>query len=312
MSGEDFFNDALDKERITRLLAEKTQARVKIAVFDRIDSTNAYARRLIADAGALADSRGLPTARGKELHLSAFVADMQSAGRGRMERRFSSPAGCGIYFSLIYAVRGNLRDSDAARNMPQNPSRWTAGAAVAVCRAVEASFAESGGQNIECGIKWVNDIFVGEKKVCGILAEGVSSVESLAAQENIQNALDAVVVGIGINVRTPPGGFPPEIRDIAGALTDKTPPACPSRNMIVAELIFRLLDVFERENFSDTLCEYKRRSIVLGKKITVLPLSGADSYRADAIDINEEANLVVRMKNGETRALDSAEVKIVR
>jgi BirA family biotin operon repressor/biotin-[acetyl-CoA-carboxylase] ligase len=293
--------DLLSSAGINALLTERMADRnVTVTVFNEIDSTNSYVRRLIADAGTLIDADGNLSAQGKKLHRAVYIADRQTAGRGRMGRPFSSPAGCGIYFSLVYCPKNGITD----------PARYTTGAAVAVCRTVAALF------NVDCGIKWVNDVFLNEKKICGILSEGVSNLET--------GTVEAIVTGIGINVRPPPKGFPPEIQKIAGALTSKTPPECPSRNHIAAELIFQLLNIYENENYADTLAEYKRRSIILGKEITVFPLAGVQvhsaktqdetpqPYPATALDIDKKANLVVRTESGEIKNLSSGEVRIIQ
>jgi BirA family biotin operon repressor/biotin-[acetyl-CoA-carboxylase] ligase len=261
-----------------------------IAVFQEIDSTNSYARRLIAGSGALTFADGTLTPRGAEMHRSAYIANAQTAGRGRLGRAFDSPKGSGLYFTLIYCP-------PAASGGPQ---RWTTGAAVAVCRTIAALF------GVECGIKWVNDIFLDGKKICGILTEGASSLES--------GTIEAIVTGIGINVRPPTGGFAPELRQTAGALTTKTPPDCPPRSLIAAELLLQLLNIYENESFASALAEYKRCSVVLGKRILVFPLAGAQGgerqpFEAEALDIDEEARLIVKTARGQM-PLNSGEVKI--
>jgi BirA family biotin operon repressor/biotin-[acetyl-CoA-carboxylase] ligase len=253
-----------------------------ITVFNEIDSTNSYARRLLAD--------------GKKLHRCVIISDRQTTGRGRMGRPFISPAGCGLYFTLVFSPKNGVTD----------PARYTTGAALAVCRTISLLF------GAECGIKWVNDIFLGGKKICGILSEGSHSLES--------GSIDAIVTGIGINVREPPEGFPAEIRDVAGAVTNLFPPACPSRNRIAAELIYQLLRLYENETEAD-FAEYKRRSLVLGKTIEVFPLAGFEgsrsgavshekSYTATALDIDAHNGLVVRTANGAIKTLRAGEVRL--
>ena len=292
--------DLLTAECVTRLFDERRQrsalgaaaapAPSSITVFQEIDSTNSYARRLIAGSGALTCADGTLTPQGAELHRSAYIANAQTAGRGRLGRAFDSPKGSGLYFTLVYCPAGAAG----------GPQRWTTGAAVAVCRTIAALF------GVECGIKWVNDIFLDGKKICGILSEGASSLES--------GTIEAIVTGIGINVRPPAGGFAPELRQIAGALTEKTPPACPPRSLIAAELLFQLLNVYDNESFAHTLAEYKRRSIILGKQILVFPLAGAAGgeqvpFEAEALDIDEEARLIVKTARGQM-VLNSGEVRI--
>jgi BirA family biotin operon repressor/biotin-[acetyl-CoA-carboxylase] ligase len=263
------------------------------AVFGEIDSTNSFARRLISAAGVLRDSDGKLTPAGRGLHRTFYIADSQSAGRGRLGRSFASPSGCGLYFTLIFCPEQEVTD----------PALHTAGAAVAVARTLGGLF------GIDCGIKWVNDVFFGGRKVCGILTEGVSSAET--------GKIDALVTGIGVNLREPPGGFPPEIRSVAGAVTSEFPPACASRNRVAATLARHLLDIYEREDPGAVLGEYRARSIILGKEITVQPLAagageaaGAASYSATALDIDSEARLVVRTGSGEIRRLFAGEVRL--
>ncbi len=148
--------------------------------FEKIDSTNSEALRLI---GATRNVR--------QLDQTVIAAYEQSAGRGRLKRAFYSPAKSGIYFTAIHAPKNPI----------QAPAKLTAAAAVAVCRSLEELF------NVEPKIKWVNDIYVAGKKVCGLLAEG---------HIGAQGKIDAAAIGIGINIY--PSDFPAEIADRAGAV----------------------------------------------------------------------------------------------
>ena len=150
-----------------------------VYVHERLDSSNQTAKRL-----ALA---GAP-------HGTLVLAGQQSAGRGRMGRRFESPAGKGIYLSLVLRVP-----------VPASKALGvTVGAAVAVARAVQKLC------GIELGIKWVNDLYYQGKKVCGILTEAGTSVES--------GLLEWLVVGIGLNLTTTPADWPEELARTAGSL----------------------------------------------------------------------------------------------
>ena len=140
-----------------------------VYVHERLDSSNQTAKRL-----ALA---GAP-------HGTLVLARQQSAGRGRMGRRFESPAGKGIYLSLVLRVPVPASEALGV----------TVGAAVAVARAVQKLC------GIELGIKWVNDLYYQGKKVCGILTEAGTSVES--------GLLEWLVVGIGLNLTTTPADWP--------------------------------------------------------------------------------------------------------
>ena len=144
-----------------------------------LDSTNAAVRRLA--------EQGAPEG-------TVVLAGSQTQGRGRYGRTFYSPEDTGVYLSLLLRPAGD----------PQQTVLLTAAAAAAMCQAMEAL----GVENPQ--IKWVNDIFLSGRKVCGILCEASFSLET--------GAPEYVVVGAGINVYAPKGGFPPEIADIAGAL----------------------------------------------------------------------------------------------
>ena len=152
---------------------------LRIQVVDRVDSTNSAMKRMAAE--------GAP-------HGSVLIANEQSAGRGRMGRSFYSPPGTGIYMSLL------LRPHTDA----QRATLVTASAAVAVAEAIE----QLAGEPVQ--IKWVNDIFLDDKKISGILTEAAFGLES--------GVPEYVVVGVGINACAPEGGFPPELAEIAGSL----------------------------------------------------------------------------------------------
>jgi BirA family biotin operon repressor/biotin-[acetyl-CoA-carboxylase] ligase len=173
-----------------------------------------------------------------------------------------------------------------------NPTTVTAYAALCVCEAIETL----------CGlcpaIKWVNDIFWENKKICGILTEAITEFENSHVRE--------IILGIGVNISTKPGDFPKTLRDIAGSLYPNGNPPI-TRNHLAAEIKNRVLQsgkprevrVFER---------YKARLFMLGTDITVM--QGNESYTATALDIDEKGRLIVRNQSGETKALSSGEIKI--
>jgi len=212
-------------------------------------------------------------------HGTVVVADQQLAGKGRHGRQFFSPAGDGIYMSVI--LRPSRIKFDA-------PGLVTSFAAVAVCEAIEAISAK------QTRIKWVNDIFIDGKKVCGILTEAVTDFES--------SAIDWIVVGIGINFNT--SEFPEEIKDIAGAVfpTGETPV---SRNRLIAEVLNRLMAIEDCDE-KETLARYKSRLMMLGERVIVT--QGSQTYQAVAMDIDDAAQLVVKKDSGEVVALSSGEV----
>lgn len=239
----------------------------EIQVFRELASTNATAKERAA-AGA---------AEG-----TLIVAETQTGGKGRRGRAFYSPGKTGIYFSLI--LRPRLAAQDAVL--------ITAAAAVAVCETVEALTGK------QAGIKWVNDIFVDGKKVCGILSEASFDMES--AQ------VEFVVLGIGVNLFRPQDGFPPEIADVAGALFSKEQAGLRSR--MVAGVTDRFLDYNSRLAAADFSDEYRRRSVLIGREI-VYERQGI-CHSARVLDIDDRCRLKVLTDEGKTELLVSGEVSV--
>lgn len=270
-----------------------------IECFKEIDSTNTYAKRILAECGNLRDSSGALTEAGKKYHKAIFIAEKQTAGRGRLGRTFVSPEKTGIYISVIYAPKGGIT----------NPARLTACAAVAICRAIKnvvGKLPES--TSIEPQIKWINDIFVGGKKVCGVLAEGVANFES--------GMIEAAVVGMGINIKKNTTAFEGQLADVVGTLEDATS-AKISRIEIAAEIAGQVLKIFEEDASSEAahkaiIKEYKEASFLIGRELTVYPLIGDEksSYKATATDIDDNAGLIVTLEDGSQRTLSSGEVSL--
>ncbi|MDO5544485.1 MAG: biotin--[acetyl-CoA-carboxylase] ligase [Eubacteriales bacterium] len=233
-----------------------------------VDSTNAVLRSM-AEQGA---------AEG-----TVVIANAQTNGRGRRGRSFYSPADTGIYLSLL------LRPVNSD---PRQTVTLTAAAAVALCQAMEAV------SGAVPEIKWVNDIFLDGKKISGILTEAAFGLES--------GAPEYVVVGVGINAYTPEGGFPAELSEIAGALWDKTVPD--GKNRLAAEFLNRFWALYAAGDPSAFLEDYRRRSLVVGKDITVI--AGDTETPAHAVGIDDSCRLLVRYENGETAALSYGEVCI--
>jgi BirA family biotin operon repressor/biotin-[acetyl-CoA-carboxylase] ligase len=255
-----------------------------VSVFPSIDSTSTAAKRLCVESGALRDASGELTPAGVKLHRSVLIAGEQTAGRGRLGRTFYSPPKTGLYASLIYAPPGGIK----------NPARMTAAAAVAVCRVLKKLY------QVSPKIKWVNDVFLDGKKICGILTEGISNFET--------GHIETAVVGIGINIAENTG-IPPELRSVAGAVLSD-PAVLYSRNKLAASLLMELLAIYDGE--SDVFPEYKRLSLNIGKKVHVTPLVGSEmnAYDGEVLDIDSEARLVVRTPDGKIRRLQSGEITL--
>ena len=211
-----------------------------------------------------------------------LVAEEQTSGKGRMGRTFHSPADHGIYFSLL--LRPGASTKDAAL--------ITTAAAVAAARAIE----DVVGVNV--GIKWVNDLFINGKKVCGILTEATYDIES--------SLIESAVLGIGINITEPEQGYPEEIGETAAAILQSSLSTNGERCRLIAATLDYFWEYYQNLAARKFLDEYRARSILLGRDIYVLSF---DTKRpAKALEIDDECRLVVRYENGETAALNSGEV----
>ncbi len=242
---------------------------MKVCLFDQTGSTNDVARQLLAQGEA-----------GPVL----VVADAQTAGRGRMGRAFSSPAGTGIYMSLLLTDQRVLTHSGLI----------TAAASVLVGSSIQKL------TGVRPRIKWINDLYLEGGKLCGILTEGVAGGES--------GTLSGVIVGIGINFRTDLSQLPQEVAETAATLADRLPMGLTRSDLIcsIARGMVQKLPVFlESRSF---LPEYRRQSCVLGRRVRVLP-AGGDPYEALAVAIDEDAALIVEGPQGRQR-LATGEISI--
>ncbi len=254
--------------RINTMLSGAAQD-CKISCYDTVGSTNTVLRAL-AEEGAE--------------EMTVCIANHQTEGRGRHGRKFYSPPDSGIYMSIL------LRPDFGA----ENAAYITAAAAVAAVRAIR----KTTGQPAQ--IKWVNDILCGGKKICGILTEAVSDCES--------GTLQYAVVGLGINVTRPKGGFPSELRDIASALYSDEAVLNDARCAIAAEVLNAFFDIYSKRDIIQLMAEYKSYSAVIGKRIRII--AGGKEIPATAIDIDERARLIARSDNGKLYTLSSGEITL--
>lgn len=252
---------ALSVERIKPLLPEKGKG-IDLIIYDSIDSTNTEAKRLFE--------------KGKNNML--ICAEKQTAGRGRQGKSFYSPEKTGVYFSLVL---NRVFELNLA-------AKVTTAAAVAVAEAIE----ELTGK--EPKIKWVNDIYIDNKKICGILTEAIPSDK--------KGYCDGLVTGIGINISTV--DFPDEIKDIAGSLETESLDG----NLLVSKICDKILR-FGNDLENPTIVEkYKSRSLVLDKEITYE--KDGETRNATAIDIDNNCSLVIKNPDGKILILTSGEVSI--
>lgn len=260
-------SDILNEEGI-RLHLEGLAADYPLEVHKVLDSTNTECKRRVIE--------GAP-------HGLTILAEEQTAGRGRLGRDFYSPAKTGIYMSIL--VHPSMDGSDAML--------LTTAASVAVCRGLTKVLP------VEPQIKWVNDIYLNGKKVCGILTEAISNFE--------MGKIDAVIVGIGINYRTEE--FPEDIKDRAGAV--ETTSDIP-RNQLVAAVLNAFWEIYEHIEDREFIKEYRQRSMVLGKDIRIL--EKGQWKEATAVDVNDDGGLVIQIENPDgsigQRVLQTGEITL--
>lgn len=232
-----------------------------------VDSTNIYCKNWADD--------GAP-------HGAVAAADLQTAGRGRLGRAWSSPPGSGVWFSLV------LRPTISPDKAPQISLTTAVG--------VAAGLRELG---YDAGIKWPNDIYIGGRKVCGMLTEMRGSMESV----------DWVVVGIGINCLNKE--LPPEIKDIATTLA-----LVSDKPVVRAEVLATVLNKLEYyysmladEGFADIRREWLANNITLDKHVNIRTLN--ETFFGEAIDMNEDGALLVKRDDGGEYTLVTGDVFFV-
>lgn len=241
----------------------------EIHIFDSIDSTNAYAKKLAIE---------------KAPHGTIVMARQQTGGRGRLGRNFFSPRE-GIYLSIIIKPTFDLSKSILV----------TSAVAVAVAEAIEKV------TNLSAGIKWVNDVYIDGKKVCGILSEGITDFET--------GQIESIIIGIGVNTTTK--DFPNQLLDIAGAVTGEY-----SKSALCAEIITGTLDLLENIETRAFIDTYREKSILIGKTVTVykgiyrVSPDEVPSRRARVLDIDSDGGLIVLYSDGSRETLASGEVSL--
>ena len=258
------------KEQIIQNMKESCPWQDSLLWFDTIESTNTHAKELAA--------QGAP-------HGTVLIADHQTGGRGRLGRSFHSPAGTGIYLSLI------LRPNCA----PSELMHLTCAVAVAACDAVEAVC------GIRPGIKWTNDLVYGRKKLAGILTElGLSPTGTVSY----------AVLGIGINCSQTELDFPLELREMAGSLHSVTGSKI-DRTRVAAALLDALyrMDQFLLTDRRGIMDCYRKDCITLGKEISLVKADGSVRH-GTAMDIDEAGGLVVAFSDGTRDTVTSGEVSV--
>lgn len=255
--------DSVNEAALSALIATRALPNDLIEVHDELPSTNTRLRAMVPN--------GAP-------HGTVVWAHAQSAGKGSRARSFCSPQG-GLYFSVL------LRNCNA-------PMQITCAAAVAVHQAIQQVF------GITTDIKWVNDLYLNGRKVCGILCESVT----------MGSTLTAAVLGIGINLVVPDGGFPPAIAEIAGALCSTPPPADRTQELIV-EILARLYPYLDDVDAS-YMQVYRDRNLVLGRQ--VLHHVGDGTIAARVQSITDQGTLLLRDTSGRIYEACSGEITLTQ
>lgn len=238
-------------------------------VLSSIDSTNNYIKKL----GALLE------------HGHVAISHEQLRGRGRQGKSFYSPNNEGLYMSLL------IKNSEMVEN-----ELFTVKICLAVCRAIDKITGTDNNNGV--GIKWVNDIYFGSKKLCGILCEKVT----------LDNGEKCIVAGIGVNLSLDKAKLPKDIAKIATSLYDLTKKNYDKFHLagLICENAEELLK--QDESTQSILEEYKQRSIVIGREISII--QNDKSIRAAALDICSDGALLVRTEDGFTQKLCGGEITI--
>lgn len=264
-----YYNDNTFSEISIKNCLSKANASLNIIVEKSVTSTNTILKNMAAN--------GAPEG-------TVLVAEMQTNGKGRLGRCFHSPANTGLYFSIL------LRPQISA----QEALFLTTSAAVAVAKGIEDI------SNSKAHIKWVNDIYIHDRKVCGILTEGSVNPDT--------RMLDYAIVGIGINVFPPKEVFPADIENIAGSIFDNTENSSNNKSRLIARTLDYFMAYYQSLEEKSFFEEYKKRSFLIGRKIYVVDKQ--NYIPATALDITDNCHLVVRFEDGTLKELSSGEVSI--
>ncbi len=253
------------------LLAEQIRKQLKrqmpVTVLETVGSTNALAHEA-AKAGAVSGT--------------VVAALRQTAGRGRLGRTFFSPDG-GLYMSVV--LRPEID--------PRAVLSVTTAAATAVCRALD------GFCDTRPTIKWVNDIYLADRKVCGILTEGAFLPET--------GKLDYAVLGIGLNLTEPADGYPADIADRAGAIFGKESVSEEQKAAVAAAILNEFFALYRDDGIQNGLDEYRRRSYLDGKTVTYD--RNGQTHTCKVVGVDDNVRLVLE-ENGKRILMEAGEVSV--
>ncbi len=259
--------DIISVKGIEENLDNALKGKLNIEIKECTDSTNDDVKKL-AQNGA------------KEGYV--VVACSQTRGKGRLGRSFFSPENTGVYISLLLKPEIKLQEATLI----------TTAAAVSVCEALDMMGVR------DCAVKWVNDVYLNSKKICGILTEAGFGTNG--------DKPDYVILGAGLNMYEPSGGFPSEIADIAGAAFN-----CEKqdlRNRFIACFLNCFFSYYNHLAERTHISEYRRRCFVPGCDVDVI--CAGEVRRARALSIDENCGLEVQFETGEKAVLTSGEISI--
>ena len=262
----DVCTDILSAAGVRKYLVGEAE-KLDISVFSCVESTNLI----------LLENANNGASEGK-----VVIAGSQTKGRGRLGRTFFSPSETGLYMSIL--LRPNMSADKAVK--------ITTAAAVAVCRAIEKI------SDLKPEIKWVNDIYLNGKKVCGILTEASFSMEN--------GRLEYAVLGIGVNAYEPKNGFGDEIKDIAGAVF--TERQNDLRNRLAGEILVSFMELYKELDKNTFYDDYRSRMMWIGEQINVI--SWDKKIPAKLVDIDEDCRLKVIYDDGTEGFVSSGEISI--
>jgi len=251
--------------------------RLDLAAFDAALTTREVGRCVryyesipsTMDAAREAAAEGLP-------HGTLVFAEEQTAGRGRRGRSFYSPSGENLYFTFVLRLPLALH-----RRLPVILP-------LAVARAIRA-------ESVDAQIKWPNDIWISDRKVCGMLIDGELTYDGGLA-----------FPGIGVNVNGDPTENP-DLADIATSLARELGSDL-SREKLLARICNELESLLAMP-MPELVSEYRQLSCTLGRPVTVAPTGGAP-FEAKAMSISDDGELMVRGENGLVVAVNAADVSI--
>ena len=247
-----------------------------VTVLPVVDSTNTYCKDLAR--------KGAPQG-------TVVISDCQTGGKGRRGRSFLSPSGVGLYLSYLMRPESGI----------DKISEITCWTAVAVCEAIRVSY------GLDSDIKWVNDVLMNKKKICGILTEASFEAES--------GTITSLIIGIGININEKRSDFPEELESVASSISIENGGKTFMRSELAASLIKRLDKLAsdwpaEQGAYLDA---YRRYCITTGNRIAAYTTIAGDSEprTGEAVALGDDFSLEVRFDGSETTThLKSGEVSV--